>query len=588
MAASLQISAGQYSEAGRKDANQDFHGLVLPREPQLSGKGVAIALADGISSSEVSHLASQAAVTGFLQDYYATAEAWSVKTSAERVLRAINAWLHAQTRQSQYRYDNDRGYVCTFSAMVIKSTLAHIFHVGDARIWRVSERSLEPLTEDHRVWVARDQSYLARALGVGPQVEIDYRAEPVAAGDLFVLATDGVHEYVSPAFILEVLRPFRAAAAAGDATADALDAAARRIAREAHDRGSPDNLTVQIVRIDALPAPDAGEVYPQLAGLPFPPALEARMRFEGYTIVREVHASHRSQAFLALDEASREPVLIKLPSTELREDPAALERFLMEEWIARRLNSPHLMKAGPPARKRHFLYIATEFIEGQTLAQWMRDHPRADLTTVRDLVAQIARGLQAMHRLEMVHQDLRPENVMIDGTGTARIIDFGSTRVAGIAERAGPEARSPVLGTEQYAAPEYFLGEAGSSRSDIFSLATLAYQMLTGRLPYGADVPRARTPAAQRRLRYRPARDEAGALPAWVDEALRKALHPDPSRRYAELSEFVFDLHHPNRDFLSRHRTPLLARDPLRFWKALSLALGLIVLILVYRLHALA
>src|SRR6185369_11189132 len=131
MPGALRISAGQHSGKGRKETNQDFHGLLVPHEPQLSSKGVAIAMADGISSSDVSQIASQFAVTGFLEDYYCTSDAWSVKTSAQRVLIATNSWLHSQTQQSHYRYDKDKGYVCTLSAMVIKSTTAHIFHVGD-------------------------------------------------------------------------------------------------------------------------------------------------------------------------------------------------------------------------------------------------------------------------------------------------------------------------------------------------------------------------------------------------------------------------------------------------------------------------
>ena len=133
MTSQLRLSVGQYSDKGRKASNQDFHGVYIPKEPQLSSKGIAIAVADGISSSEVSHIASQSAVTGFLEDYYCTSEAWSVKTSAERVLVATNSWLHAQTQQGQYRYDKDRGYVCTLSVMVIKSATAHIFHLGDSR-----------------------------------------------------------------------------------------------------------------------------------------------------------------------------------------------------------------------------------------------------------------------------------------------------------------------------------------------------------------------------------------------------------------------------------------------------------------------
>jgi serine/threonine protein phosphatase PrpC len=118
----LDISAGQHSDKGRKDINQDFHGIYIPKEPHLSSKGIVIALADGISSSDVSHIASETTVASLLEDYFCTSEAWSVKKSVQRVLMATNSWLYSQTQQSQHRHDKDRGYVCTLSAMVIKST----------------------------------------------------------------------------------------------------------------------------------------------------------------------------------------------------------------------------------------------------------------------------------------------------------------------------------------------------------------------------------------------------------------------------------------------------------------------------------
>src|SRR3954451_18333569 len=113
MSRELKISIGQHSDKGRKAANQDFHGVLIPKEPLLGMKGIAVVLADGISSSEVSQIASESAVKSFLTDYYCTSEAWSVKTSAQRVIAATNSWLHAQTRRSRYAYDQDRGYVCT-------------------------------------------------------------------------------------------------------------------------------------------------------------------------------------------------------------------------------------------------------------------------------------------------------------------------------------------------------------------------------------------------------------------------------------------------------------------------------------------
>ena len=553
----LSVTIGQHSEKGRKPTNQDFHGACLPGEPQLSSKGMAMAIADGISSSAVSHIASQAAVTGFLEDYYCTSESWSVKKAAQRVLVATNSWLYAQTRQSQYCYDRDKGYVCTFSALVIKSVTAHLFHVGDARIYRLRGDRLELLTNDHRFWISRDKSYLARALGINPHLEIDYLAVELERGDIFLLATDGVYEFANEAFIRRTLN---------EQTAD-LDRAAESLVAEALEQGSDDNLTVQLVRIDTLGNAGSSELQ-QLAQLPVPPVLEPRAVFDGYRVIRQLHASSRSHVYLVHDPASAMELVLKAPSIEWQHEPEQLERLLMEEWIGRRLHDAHVLKALAPSRPRQYLYTLSEFVEGQTLAQWMIDHPRPELEQVRGIVEQIAKGLRAFHRMEMLHQDLRPANVMIDRSGTVKLIDFGSARVAGIAE-SRPSAQDPVLGTLQYAAPEYFLGGPGSTRSDIYSLGVIAYQMLSGQLPYGSQVTRAHSRAAQNRLRYRPVNTDQRSIPAWVDEVLRRAVQPNPAKRYAELSEFVFDLRHPNPAFVNRHRPPLIERHPVRFWQGL-------------------
>ena len=571
----LKVAVGQYSDKGRKELNQDFHGVAMPREPQLSAKGIAIALADGISSSAVSQEAAQSAVTGFLEDYYCTSDAWSVRKSGEHVLTATNSWLHSQTQHSQHRYDRERGYVCTFSAVVIKSTTAHLFHVGDARIYRLRGSELTQLTEDHRVRVSSAQSYLARALGMDRNLDIDYQALQLAVGDLLLLATDGVYEYIDAACIRSTV----------DGSAD-LDAAARTIAEIALQCGSVDNLTIQLVRVDVLPDPGANEIYRQLSDLPCPPLLEARSEFEGYQIVRVIKRSARSHIYLASDRESGERVVLKTPSTDMQANPAALERFLLEEWIARRINSAHVLKPCAHTRQRQSIYVVTEYIEGQTLAQWMIDNPKPELAVVRGLLEQIAKGLQAFHRLEMVHQDLKPDNILIDTTGTAKIIDFGATRVAGLEEADTAIEQINLLGAALYAAPEYFLGEQGSVRSDLYSLGVIAYQMLSGSFPYGTQVPKTRTKAAQKKLVYKSVLNEEREIPAWIDDAIRKAVEPDPFARYEEISEFIYDLHHPNRIFLNKTRPPLIERNPVIFWKGVSFALMLaLIVVSVVRLH---
>jgi serine/threonine protein phosphatase PrpC/tRNA A-37 threonylcarbamoyl transferase component Bud32 len=567
MARELKLSIGQFSDRGRKEKNQDFHGAIIPDSPLLGLKGISIGLADGISSSDVGGIAAESAIKGFLTDYYCTSESWSVKTSAQRVIAATNSWLHSQTRRSQHAYDKDKGYVCTLTVMVVKSRIAHIFHIGDARVYRVSDHSLEQLTTDHRVFISPEENYLGRALGVNPQIEIDYQAIPLEQGDVFVLATDGVHEHVTAAFV-------------AGAIGNDLDSAARVIAEQAYNQGSPDNLTVQIVRVEELPEGEAREVLGQAAALPLPPLLEPRMVFDGYLIQRQIHASSRSHIYLAVDTDTNAIVTVKIPSIDLRDNADYLRRFMMEEWVARRIDNPHVLKPSLPIRKRNYLYTVMEFVEGRTLSQWTIDNPAPDLETVRGIVEQIAAGLRAFHRLEMLHQDLRPANIMIDKTGTVKIIDFGSTHIAGVAESQPLINHDDILGTVQYTAPEYLVGESGSPRSDLYSLGVVAYQMLTGNLPYGAAMAQARTKSQQRKVSYQTV---SPAVPPWVDDALRKSVHPDPYQRYGELSEFTFDLRHPNPEFSNAASTPLIDRNPLLFWQVLTgILICVIVLLLIY------
>jgi len=574
MGTQLTISLGEATSKGRKEINQDFHDLCIPSEPQLTTKGIAVALADGISSSDVSQIASKTAVTSFLMDYFSTSDSWSVKKSAQRVLYATNSWLFSQSKQGQYAHDKDKGYVCTFSAMVFRSNTAYMFHIGDARIYRLRDGQLERLTEDHRLWVGQDTSYLSRALGMDSVLNVDYDSFPLEVGDLFFFMTDGVYEHIDEDILIETISTHN----------NDLQKAAQLLLDEAYNDGSTDNLTIQIVKIDTLPTKDVSEVDKQLIDKPLPPILETRMDFDGYEIVQELHGSSRSHVYLALDKETGTKVVIKTPSIDLQNDKAYLERFLMEEWIAIRMNSPYLIKSYLPTRKRNFLYNVTEFIEGQTLTQWMIDNPKPSLEVVRNITEQIAKGLLAMHRQEMIHQDLRPENIMIESSGTVKIIDFGSTRVEGIANINSFIEQENLQGTAQYSAPEYFIGEMGSSKSDLYSLGLIVYQMISGKLPYGVSVARAKNKAEQKKLKYASLYTENGDTTLWVDETLRKALEIDPFDRYSELSEFTYDLRHPNEEYLKKSRPPLLERNPIFFWKMISLTLAIVVVGLLYKI----
>lgn len=563
----LSITHGQASIAGVKEENEDACGFLIPDGPLLNTKGAAAVIADGMSAAEAGGVASKACVQGFLSDYYSTPESWSVKSSAQKVLAALNRWLYGN---GQREFGTNKGMVTTFCAVVFKSNTAHLFHVGDSRIYRLRGDDFEPLTRDHRVQVNDEKSYLTRAMGIELNVDIDYRTVSLEEGDCFVLLTDGVYEFLADQYIRQIVLEREGS----------LDEVAGQVVQAALGRNSNDNLSCLIARVESVPNKDEMEFYRSLTQLPFPPSLAAGMIIDGHRIVRELFANKRTEVFLVEDEVTEERMVLKAPSVNYQDDPDYINQFLHEEWAGRRINNPHVLKVIEQKRPRRFLYYLTEYIEGRQLRQWLHDNPSPSLIQVRDIIGQIARGLRAFHRLEMIHQDLKPENILIDEDGTIKIIDLGSTKIAGIEEIATPLESNNLLGTVNYTAPEYHRGELASNRSDIFSLGVIAYEMLTGALPYSKPL----TPGNLKQLRYISARQYNPELPVWMDMALEKAVRLDPMRRYEKLSEFTFDLSNPNPEFMRLERAPLLERNPVAFWRGLSILLLLINLWLVGKL----
>lgn len=561
----LSVETGQFSSAGHKAENQDFHGVMIPNGAALTHKGIAGVLCDGISTSRHGRTAAETAVRNFLTDYYCTSETWTVATSAGRVIRAVNSWLHSQSRTAPTR---EQGHVCTFAALILKGRSGYLFHAGDSRICRLDGKSLECLTGDHRIELGAGKSYLGRALGLEQVAEFDHQQVDLCEGDVFVMTTDGVHDFLPPAAIAAIIN---GTPDPGQAAAKAVDAALAA--------GSDDNLTIQILRVKGLPDQESLDVLAdpitlQPAALPQVPGV-----YEGYRILRELHANSRSHIFLAEDQ-NGQAVALKFPSMDLREDDDYLRRMALEEWAARRMSSPHVVQAMPPARPRKSLFLAFEYLEGQTLRQWMADNPNPGLEAVRGIVEQIVRGMRAFHRKEMIHQDLRPENIFLDTHGTVKLIDFGSVRIAGVLEAAPLSDKGDILGTHQYSAPEFFLGYAGTALSDQFSLGVIVYEMLTGRLPYGSAVARATTHKSQSKLKYRSAAHISERIPEWVDAAIAKSVHPVPGKRHEALSAFLEDLRRPNPVTAGRGFIPFSERDPVRFWQFVSAAFALLSLVL--------
>lgn len=437
---------------------------------------------------------------------------------------------------------------------------------------RLTDQRCDVLTTPHRVSLGGGTSYLGRALGMNRHVEVEYCQLAMQAGDIFVLTTDGVHEFVGEADVRKAI------GAASD-----LDSAAKDLCALALERGSPDNLTIQLLRVDELPLGDVEDLLGQDTRLPPAPPLEVGQTFEGYAILDQIHSGNRSHAYVASDLADDSIVVVKVLSTEQAQNPDAVAALLLEEWVMRRLEHPNLLGAAPIHAPRRHVYSVSRLVEGKSLYKSLLDNGRMPLSIVRKLASQIAAGLEAMHRREMLHRDLRPQNIILDDRGHATIIDFGSTQVAGIDEAVPREFEDAAFaGTMQYSAPELFLGDPASVRSDIFSLGVIVYQLLTGELPYGPRVSSANTPAAQRKLRYTPATTHNPDIPEWVDAAIARAVSVDARQRYAEPALFVDDLARPNEQLLQGTHLPALQRGSVRLWKLVSAALAAALLLSIF------
>lgn len=551
----LAIRFAQKSEAGRKPENQDTVGARIPTGTELATKGIAIAIADGVSSSEAARQASQTAITGFLSDYYATPDTWRTGQSANRVLQSLNRYLWSQSQNSV----RQEGYLTTFSLLILKGDKAFVFHVGDSRIYRLRQGSLERLTRDHCQQIDRHTTYLSRALGADLTLEVDMQSFEICAGDLYLLSTDGLHDVLDDKTLTQMLT------AQND-----LESLAESLYRAAMTAGSEDNTSLQLAGIDSTGTPTQDDAMSALSRLPFPPLLNPGQTLDGLKVEKSLHESERSQVY-KVTTAAGTPLVMKTPSVNYEDDPAYIERFVMEGWIGARVNNRHLVRTVMPPQERSCLYYLTEYIAGPTLTQLLAERAPLPVTDAVELMEQIIAGVRALHRKDTLHQDLKPDNIVVGSEG-ACIVDYGSCYVAGLQEVGSGIQRDKILGTLDYSAPEYRTGGNISQRADQFSLAVIFYEMLTGKHPYGDAYARARTAKHFQALRYHSALKFNPLVPAWLDRALQKALNLHPTGRYPALSEWLQDCKRPNPAWLQPKHQPMMERHPEKVWKILAIS----------------
>ena len=558
-ASELKLRYSSLCEAGIKPANEDAVAQHIPADPHLlTYKGACFALADGVSTAEAGQQASQRAVSRFCREYSQTPDSWSVAYSAEQLLATINNELYELSHQFAH---DQKGYLTTFTALVLKSQTAHFFHIGDSRLYHWRDGVLVQLSQDHTTVLSEQRQFLGRALGMDARVELQQGSLTVKSGDRFLLCSDGLSDFVSPDALQQAV-----------SAADDLEQSALQLKQQALAQGSDDNISLILLQITALPEQSLDDLNQHLTRLPFPPALSPGMKLDGYKVLQELFASSRSHLYLVEDEASGAKLVLKCPSLNYDDDALYIDRFIREEWIGLRIESDYVVKVVRQSRPRSFLYYLMEYLPGQSLEQWFERQPKPLKPALAiKLVKQIAKGLTAFHHMGAIHQDLKPGNIIYLQDGRLKIVDFGSVYVAGLAEIYSPLQHEAALGTAAYSDPHYLLGHNSGVQGDIYALATIAYELFSGgHLPYGAAVEECRTAADYDKLRYRSASQFNPVIPTWFDRALQKGVSLDLSQRYQSINQLLTDLQQPNPAFLHEEVKQQHKTNPLLFWQLLS------------------
>src|SRR3954467_8352215 len=259
---------------------------------------------------------------------------------------------------------------------------------------------------------------------------------------------------------------------------------------------------------------------------------------ERFRLDEKVGAGGMSSVYRAFDPTLERWVAIKLMHRDISTDPDQLERFRREARAVASLNHPHVVTVIDAGEDEGAPYIVFEYVEGETLKDRIRRLGRLEVTEAVAYAIEIGRALMAAHQARMVHRDVKPQNVLIDMEGRAKVTDFGIARSL---ETEGLTATGRVLGTTDYVSPEQAMGEDVDERSDVYSLGVVLYEMLTGEAPFKADTQvavamkhvRDPLPDVQRR---RP--EVSAALAAVVERSTAK----ETQRRYATVTEVVHDL----------------------------------------------
>ncbi|MGH8727931.1 MAG: protein kinase domain-containing protein [Burkholderiales bacterium] len=554
----LKVSFGHATHAGQRERNEDCFGVVTPEGEELATKGMAFAIADGVSGHGGGREAAEYTVRGVLADYYATPETWEISYALDRVLTALNRWLHAEA----HTHREFQGMASTLSMLILRGNRYWLTHAGDTRVFRLREGDLEQLTTDH-VWDRADLRHvLTRGIGLDQHLVLDHSGGELRIGDIFLLASDGVWETLDGPALKKLL-------------GQEPGKAAQELVNSAIACGSRDNATAVVVRVDELPAQKLRESLAEGRALSPLERLKPGHEIDGFKVEELLHESRETLIYKVRHIASKQALVLKTLNPRMQDDTEACEALLAEEWLTKRIVSPFFPQV-PPVANRTRLYFVMTYHPGATLEAHLKHGSHFSPADASRIAMSIVKGLSALHRLHVVHRDIKPANVLLGEDKSIRILDLG------VAAAAGNRRDSGNPGTPSYMAPELFLGGSACAQTDLYSAGASLYRLLTRKYPYGEiepfQHPRFGDPVPP--SRYRP------DIPHWLESILLKAVARDPKHRFETAEEMLLALERGEHQPVNVPRMSLAERDPENFWRGIAIIAIVINLLLLYYIAA--
>jgi eukaryotic-like serine/threonine-protein kinase len=297
-----------------------------------------------------------------------------------------------------------------------------------------------------------------------------------------------------------------------------------------------------------------------------------------YRIVEKIGAGGMGEVYLARDERLHRKVAVKVLRAGLLADDEARRRFRREARALSQLSHPHIAVLHDYDTAENVDFLVMELIEGETLAARLARGPLPEPEILR-LGIEISHGLEAAHQHGILHRDLKPSNLIVTPEGDLKILDFGLAQIIGVAGQPATETvtvTQALVGTLPYMAPERLLGEAGDTRSDLYALGVVLYEMATGKRPFGDKPP----VALAHDIGYtepEPPRKRRPGLSEGLERIIRKGMARDPALRYQTAREMGADLGR-GPDAVGTGSPEAARRSP-RIVAAISLAGGAVVLV---------